>query len=165
MSTQHPHPCAEAWRAMLDASRHPDSGVYVNAAGIAQRLGVGISGVGLFGAIASHREADALTRSNQAVALARLAELNPDGDAYTVERWHHPFVGWFEHTFVSMHHAGVVEYAADVYRRLDAYPVLDEMHWGELEWTEQHPEDDPKCYVDGGGCGCGRPSAYAEVWP
>lgn len=149
---------------MLDASRHPDGGVYVNAAGIAQRLGVGVSGVGLFGAITSHREADALTRSNQAVALARLAELNPDGDAYTVERWHHPFTGWMEHTFVSMHHAAIVEYAADVYRRLDAYPVLDEGDYAEREWGDAHPEGVPLCYADD-TCDCGRPAASGEVWP
>lgn len=46
--------------------------------------------------------------------------------------------------------------ARDVARRLDTYPILDEMDASQEEWDENHPDADEICYSDDPDCGCGR---------
>ena len=149
----------EAWKAMVEASRHPDGGLWLDAPAIAKGVGCDVDSVGLVACITSYRGADVVIVSNQRVALAELRRIDPDAKHHFTDRWPHPFVGWIEHTFIDLTVPTVAEYAARITQELDEYPLLDEYDYSELEYAMAHPDGDTRCYVEGYDCDCGRERA------
>lgn len=83
--------------------------------------------------LGQHRDSDALTRSNFECGLARLG-----GESETVRviRERHWAVGWIEWIGVHKSAADKLDAAETILKQIDAYPVLDDEHFSELEWTE-----------------------------
>ena len=83
--------------------------------------------------LGQHRESDALTRSNFECGLARLG-----GESETVRviRERHWAVGWVEWIGVHKSAADKLDAAETMLEQIDAYPVLDEDDFSELEWKE-----------------------------
>lgn len=83
--------------------------------------------------LGQHRDSDALTRSNFECGLARLG-----GESETVRviRERHWAVGWIEWIGVHKSAADKLDAAETMLKQIDAYPVLDEDDFSELEWKE-----------------------------
>lgn len=83
--------------------------------------------------LGQHRDSDALTRSNFECGLARLG-----GESETVQviRERHWAVGWVEWIAIHESAADKLDAAETILKRIDAYPVLDDDHFSELEWKE-----------------------------
>ena len=83
--------------------------------------------------LGQHRDSDALTRSNFECGLARLG-----GESETVRviRERHWAVGWIEWIGVHKSAADKLDAAETMLEQIDAYPVLDEDDFSELEWKE-----------------------------
>ena len=83
--------------------------------------------------LGQHRDSDALTRSNFECGLVWLG-----GESETVRviRERHWAVGWVEWIAIHESAAAKLKTAENILRRLEAYPVLDEEHFSELEWRE-----------------------------
>lgn len=114
----------------------------------------GYDPVGHYGVASQHRDSDTLSRSNWQVSCQRLAEAagieevpfleggwstGPD-DAPSVYQWcaGHWAVGWVEYLMVRPDAPeAVLEAAQAIKDKLREYPVLDEDHWSELQWTER----------------------------
>lgn len=113
----------------------------------------GFDPVGHYGVLAQHRDSDALSRSNWQVACQQLAEAagidevpfldggwgDPADDTPPVYQWRagHWAVGWVEYLMVRPDASQeVIDAAEEIVSALADYPVLDESHWSELEWTE-----------------------------
>ena len=79
------------------------------------------------------RESDALTRSNFDCGLARLGG---ESDTVRVVREKHWAVGWVEWVAVHESDTAACDHAEKMLADLDAYPVLDEDHFSDLEWEE-----------------------------
>ncbi|MEM8494311.1 MAG: hypothetical protein AAF663_02855 [Planctomycetota bacterium] len=83
-----------------------------------------------------HRESDSLTRSNFAVLVSRLEAVDPDASGWAVERFSCSLVGWRDHLLVAPNAKPLLRVAVAAAREVEAYPVLDESHWSDLEWDE-----------------------------
>lgn len=83
--------------------------------------------------LAQHRESDALTRSNFTCGLKKLGG---ESDTVRVVRERHWAVGWVEWIAIHESDTAACEKADAMLADLDAYPVLDENHFSELEWSE-----------------------------
>ncbi len=83
--------------------------------------------------LSQHRDSDALTRSNFTCGLARLGG---ESDTVRVVRERHWAVGWVEWIAVHESDTAACQKADDILSKLDAYPVMDEDHFSELEWSE-----------------------------
>lgn len=83
--------------------------------------------------LAQHRDSDALTRSNFTCGLARLGG---ESDTVRVVRERHWSVGWIEWIAVHESDTAACQKADGMLSKLDAYPVLDEDHFSDLEWSE-----------------------------
>jgi hypothetical protein len=87
--------------------------------------------------VGQSRDSDAIERSNFATMLK---DLGGESEVVTVVRESHWAVGWVE--WIAIEADGTPEsdkalQTADKNKgRLADYPVLDEGHWSELEWTE-----------------------------
>lgn len=92
-----------------------------------------------------HRDSDALERSNWQVITEDMRERFPDH--FTTESASHWLVGWVETGRVRVLEDPSQEIAednlTDAFRavldwkeKLDGYPVADEEHYSELEWTD-----------------------------
>ena len=79
------------------------------------------------------RESAALTRSNFECGLTRLGG---ESDTVRVVREKHWAVGWVEWVAVHESDAARLGAADEMLADLDAYPVLDEDHFSDLEWSE-----------------------------
>lgn len=92
--------------------------------------------------LGQHRDSGSVTRSNFTVARAALDLLPPfeppdaDTDSRIVVSENHWAVGWVEWIAIHETDAAAIEAAEAMLERLENYPVLDEEHWSELEWTE-----------------------------
>lgn len=84
-------------------------------------------------AYGTNREADSLTRSNFA-SLLKL--LGGESDTVAVERENHWAVGWVEYILIDPSDTVRVAIADKALDDLRDYPVLDEMHWSDLESDE-----------------------------
>jgi len=80
--------------------------------------------------LGQHRESDALTRSNFTCALRAIG-----GEAQVV-RERHWAVGWVEWIAIHQDDTETLARASAIAERLADYPVLDEDHFGELEYSE-----------------------------
>ena len=83
--------------------------------------------------LGQHRDSDALTRSNFECGLTWLG-----GESETVRviRERHWAVGWVEWIAIHESAAAKLKTAENILRRLEAYPVLDDDHFSDLEWKE-----------------------------
>jgi hypothetical protein len=97
-----------------------------------------------------HRDSDALERSNAETAIAQLESVDPAG--YAILSFGHWAVGWVEEIAYDLGNAAMVAAVDAMRASLDDYPCLDETHYCELEYQDNHPEADPwRCY---GGPDC-----------
>lgn len=80
-----------------------------------------------------HRDSDAVDRSNFAVALR---ELGGESETVQVIREGHWAVGWVEWIGIEETDADSLAKADAMMERIGEYPLLDEMHYSELQWTE-----------------------------
>ena len=80
--------------------------------------------------LGQHRDSDALTRSNFTCALRAI------GGAAQVVRERHWAVGWVEWIAIHQDDAETLARASAIAERLADYPVLDEDHFSELEYSE-----------------------------
>lgn len=80
-----------------------------------------------------HRDCEAITRSNFECGLARLG-----GESATVQivRERHWAVGWVEWIGIHESAADKLDAAETMLKKLEDYPVLDDEHFSDLEWTE-----------------------------
>lgn len=83
--------------------------------------------------LGQHRDSDTLTRSNFECGLARLG-----GESETVQviRERHWAVGWVEWIGIHESAADKLNAAETMLKQIDAYPVLDDDHFSDLEWKE-----------------------------
>ena len=84
--------------------------------------------------LSQHRDSDALTRSNFTCFLKAIGGEN--GDTVRVVRERHWAVGWIE--WIAIHESATkaLRIADEIMHKLDGYPVVNEDHWSELEWSE-----------------------------
>lgn len=85
--------------------------------------------------IGQNRDSDSVTRSNFQCALR---ELGGESDTVAVIRESHWACGWIEWIAIHESDAAALECADEMAGALSDYPVLDDEHWSELEWTEAH---------------------------
>lgn len=91
--------------------------------------------------LGKHRDSDILTETNFTVALERLQALetklggsNDEIPWVRVERDSSDLVGWIEHIYIADDAPEeLLDYAEDMLRKLDGYPVLDEDRWSQAE--------------------------------
>lgn len=83
--------------------------------------------------IGQNRDSDALTRSNFTCALE---ELGGESDTVKVISESHWACGWIEWIAIHESDTKALEVAESIVCALADYPVLNESHWSELEWTE-----------------------------
>lgn len=88
-----------------------------------------------------HRDSDSVTRSNARVlcaAFPETGEYDPDdpNSGVVIVRERHFLVGWVEWLGIHKSRLEDLRRADDMIARLDAYPVLSEEDWSELEWSE-----------------------------
>lgn len=114
--------CVGAYYAL----RHSPADTYVNADAIAAMLGDAPPEVTAILPVSTHRDADAYTESNHDVALRMLESANPDGTHYATVRFTCSMRGWVDHIVIDTRDAATRDAAADILRKLDAYPLLDE---------------------------------------
>jgi hypothetical protein len=84
-------------------------------------------------AAGQHRDSDSIERSNFAAMLKRLGG---ESDTVAVERESHWAVGWVEHLLIDPGDTAKVEAAQEMRESIADYPLLDESHHSELEYTE-----------------------------
>lgn len=93
----------------------------------------GASWPGYYVFLGQHRDSDSLSRSNFICALEAIG-----GESETVQvvRENHWAVGWVE--WIAIHHddCAALKKADELMARLDGYPVVNDDHWSELEWSE-----------------------------
>jgi hypothetical protein len=92
----------------------------------------------LIGPVGHHRDSDTVEEANWQCVTERFAELDPEQSTWEIHRFGHWAVGWVEE-IAYVPGSAVARAAAEFRRRLDNYPVLDEMR---LEWLESELEGD-----------------------
>lgn len=79
------------------------------------------------------RDSDTLEESNFLAGLAAIG--GEDDDMVVVVRESHWAVGWIEWIGIRQDAYDQLRTADAIRARLEDYPVVDEDHWSELEWT------------------------------
>lgn len=145
-------------------------GTYANIAALAESVSADPACVGVLACVTVNRETPPVLVPNQTIALELLEAADVDADyagyGYCVQRFTHWAVGWVDYVIINTQRTEVVEACADIMRRLDAYPLLDEMRCVEHEWEANHPNDG-ECYSEEGEhCPCheweGEPASVAN---
>lgn len=98
-----------------------------------------------FGAgVGQSRDSDALERSN---FVCMLNALGGESETVRVIRESHWAVGWVE--WIAIHESDhkALETADSIMKALEAYPVIDESHWSEVE-QEEATEVWRDCFTD-----------------
>lgn len=83
--------------------------------------------------IGQSRDSDALERSNFACMLAALGG---ETDTVAVVRERHWAVGWVDWIAIHQDDEKALAEADEIVAALSDYPVIDEMHYSDLEYTE-----------------------------
>jgi hypothetical protein len=83
--------------------------------------------------VGQSRDSDALERSNFACMLR---VIGGESDTVTVVRESHWAVGWVEWIAIHQDDEKALRLADGIKAQLEDYPVIDEDHWSELEWSE-----------------------------
>jgi hypothetical protein len=110
----------------------------------------GWSAVGI-GPVGRSRDSEALELSNFDVVYADLSE--NFGEAVSVARFGHWGVGWIEELIWDNGRSDVVDAVEAWDRALGDYPVADDMHFSETEWSMNHPSEG-ECYSEDSECPC-----------
>lgn len=84
--------------------------------------------------VGQSRDGGALERSNFECMLEALGGDN--GDTVRVVRESHWAVGWVEWIAIHQDNEAALRIADEIKGKLDDYPVVNEDHWSELEFTE-----------------------------
>ena len=79
------------------------------------------------------RDSDSVTRSN---FIRGLEILGGETETVLVVHERHWAVGWIEWIAIHQGDAICLKTADEIAGEMVSYPVLDENHWGELEWEE-----------------------------
>lgn len=82
---------------------------------------------------AQHRDSDSLSRSNWLVLLKLLGG---ESESVRIERATHWACGWVEYLIVAPSNRQGLRAAILAHSEVSDYPVLDEMHWSDLEYNE-----------------------------
>lgn len=90
------------------------------------------------------RDSDTLERSN---FTCMLAALGGESETVHVVREHHWAVGWVEWIAIHENDHKALGIAEKLKEALAEYPVIDEMHWGEVE-QEEASRVWAECYAD-----------------
>jgi hypothetical protein len=80
-----------------------------------------------------HRDSDALSRSNFVRGLELIGE---ESETVLVVRERHWAYGWVEWIAIHESDAQALAKAEAILKALEAYPVVDEDHFSQLEWDE-----------------------------
>jgi hypothetical protein len=83
--------------------------------------------------LGQHRDSDSLTRSN---FICGLKALGGESETIRVIRESHWAVGWVEWIAIHESDAAALSAASEIAENLEDYPVVDEMHWSDLEYEE-----------------------------
>lgn len=83
--------------------------------------------------LGQHRDSDSLSRSN---FTRGLEIIGGESDTVRVVREGHWAVGWVEWIAIHESDAAALREADEIAAALADYPVVDEMHWSELEYDE-----------------------------
>ena len=83
--------------------------------------------------VGQSRDSDALERSNFACMVR---ELGGESDTVQIVRESHWAVGWVEWIAIHQDDGRALEIADRIKGELEDYPVIDESHWSELEYSE-----------------------------
>ena len=84
----------------------------------------------------THRDAGTLQRSNWEVQLRTLRELDPDEELHEVHEFNNWAVGWTACCLIAPQALALRLEAERMAHKIGNYPILDEDHHSELEWTE-----------------------------
>lgn len=79
------------------------------------------------------RDSDALERSN---FECMLRALGGESETVIIVRESHWAVGWVEWIAIHETDSAALQTADEISAALEDYPVIDEMHWSELEYSE-----------------------------
>ena len=79
------------------------------------------------------RDSDSLERSN---FTCMLGALGGESETVIIVRESHWAVGWVEWIAIHSTDEKSLRIADGIAERLEDYPIIDEMNWGELEYTE-----------------------------
>ena len=94
--------------------------------------------------VGQHRDSDALSRSN---FICMLKALGGESDTVQVVHEGHWAVGWVEWIAIHESDETALRKADEIMAALEDYPVIDEMHWSELE-NEEAQEVWTQCFND-----------------
>lgn len=83
--------------------------------------------------LGQHRDSDALARSN---FIRGLELIGGETDTVLVVRDSHWAVGWIETIYIHESDEKALREADEIKAALEDYPVVDESHFSELEYTE-----------------------------
>lgn len=83
--------------------------------------------------LGQNRDSDALTRSN---FVRGLELIGGESDTLQVVRERHWACGWIEWIAIHESDAQALAKAEEILTALEAYPVVDEDHFSQLEWDE-----------------------------
>ncbi len=83
--------------------------------------------------LGQNRDSDALTRSN---FVRGLELIGGESDTVQVVRERHWACGWIEWIAIHESDAQALAKAEEILTALEAYPVVDEDHFSQLEWDE-----------------------------
>lgn len=81
--------------------------------------------------LGQHRDSDSLTRSN---FICGLEAIGGESETVKVIREHHWAVGWVEWIAIHKTDGAALREADQIVSALSDYPVVNEDHWGELQW-------------------------------
>lgn len=83
--------------------------------------------------VGQSRDSDSLERSNFACMLRALGG---ESESVIVVCENHWAVGWIEWIAIQQDNESALAIADEIAGKLADYPVIDEEHWGELEWNQ-----------------------------
>jgi len=88
---------------------------------------------------AQHRDSDVLVRSNWVSIIAMLDAGIKKDNGWDIASLGHWAVGWVEFIIFDTARKDIREFFDDIKKKLDDYPILDEMLYSDMEWDENHP--------------------------
>jgi len=94
--------------------------------------------------IGQNRDSDVLARSNYTCAIEALESVDPDGSDYEQHSFGHWACGWLEVVIVRPG-SKAYDVAVEIEACLADYPVLNDDHYSELEWSEHADWVDREC--------------------
>jgi len=86
--------------------------------------------------LAVTRDSDTLERSNFESAKLMLEKVGVEGSDFSIERHGHWLCGWIDYLTVNPNRRAAVVVARGIGKDLERYPILDELHFSDLEYNE-----------------------------